>query len=202
MPDHPCYRACVEATEPEIINTPAENTRKLARIGDRVFALILDTIALLPIYFLAGCVLGVWFGTYANGAFSLNGGPFFLYLLVLTILWVVYYMVCEVSFRATIGKAIVGIEIGSAESYPYAAEQAVRRNLMRPIDAIGFYLLGFLMAVSSKRHQTIGDRVAGTAVYEKESPDRRRAIWIGVAFFIGGVLLNAIFQHYAVPINQ
>ena len=192
----------MEATESEIINAEAEEARKLARVGDRVFALILDTFALLPIYFLAGCILGVWFGTYSNGSFSLYGGPFFVYLLVLTIVWVAYYVVCEASFRATIGKAIVGIEIGSAESYPYAAEQAVRRNLMRPIDAIGFYLLGFLMAVSSKRHQTIGDRVAGTAVYENESPNRRKAIWVGVAFFVGCVILNAVFQHYAVPISH
>jgi uncharacterized RDD family membrane protein YckC len=192
----------MEAVQSETIEVQPQKVPKIARIGDRVMALILDTVALLPIYFLVGCVLGVWFGSYSEGTFELPWGPTFLYLFVLTVIWIVYYAVSEASYKGTVGKYIVGIEIGSAGPLQFSAEQAFRRNLLRPVDAIGFYLLGFLVALSSKQRQTIGDRVAGTIVCEKERVNRRQAVWVWIAFFVGGVILNAVFRHYAVPVNQ
>lgn len=192
----------METLEQESTETQPQKSPRIARIGDRVFALFLDFVVLLPIYFLAGCILAIWFGNYSTGSFELRGGPFFLYLLVTTAVWVIYYAICEANFRKTIGKWIVGIEIRPAGPLPFSAEQAWRRNLLRPIDAIGFYLLGFLVANSSKRNQTIGDKVANTIVYEEERPNREEAVWAGIAFLLGGIALNIIFGFFAVPVNR
>jgi len=196
----------VETLESEKVETQPQKTPQIARMIDRFFALVLDTVALLPIYFLAGCILGVWFGVYYSKPFQMHfelyGGPFFLYLFVLTGIWVIYCAISEASFRKTIGKSIVGIEIWPAGSLPFSAEQAWRRNLLRPVDAIGFYLLGFLVANSSRRKQTIGDKVADTVVCRKEQLNRAKAVWIGVAFFASGIILNVIFGLLAVPASR
>lgn len=197
--------SCVEPLETEQIAALAKPP-KVARLSDRVLALILDTVALLPIYYLVGCFLAAWIGTYSftmplQVSFDLHGGPFFLYLLLLTVVWIAYYAICEATFRKTIGKSIVGIEVQPAGFLPFSAEQAWRRNLLRPLDAFGFYLLGFLAANSSKRHQTIGDKVANTIVCEEERPNRRKAAWGGIAFFVGGVVLNILFGYLFIGIR-
>jgi hypothetical protein len=75
--------------------------------------------------------------------------------------------------------------------------QVVIRNVLRPIDAIGLYLVGFIVAVKSKDTQRIGDIVGGTIVCEYKT---RRGIstllwitWLVVVFTCCLVL-----QHFAV----
>jgi uncharacterized RDD family membrane protein YckC len=183
------------------IETP-QGSLRIARIGDRVLAAIIDTIALLPIYFLAGSCIGVWFDSYHDGTFKLTGGPALLFFLVIAVIWIVYYVVGESSFRGTIGKHVAGIEVGSMGSLSLTFSQVFTRNILRPIDAIGLYLVGFLVALSSKQDQRIGDKVAGTIVYEKDVTNRARAVFLWIAFVVGGLILNAVFRHFAVPINQ
>ena len=42
--------------------------------------------------------------------------------------------------------------------------KALTRNLLRPVDALLGYVLGFVVAVASRHRQRIGDHVAGTVV--------------------------------------
>ena len=43
----------------------------------------------------------------------------------------------------------------------------IGRTLLRPIDAMGGYLVGWLIAVVSTRRQRLGDHAAGTLVVRR-----------------------------------
>ena len=43
------------------------------------------------------------------------------------------------------------------------------RNLVRPIDAVLNYLLGWVLALCSSRRRRLGDHLAGTLVVSAES---------------------------------
>jgi len=83
----------------------------------------------------------------------------------LTLLWVAYYAVLEGLFGATIGKRIAGVRVTDLEGRRIGWQAAILRNLGRLLDALPFlYLLGGILTLSSKQHQRLGDRFAGTLV--------------------------------------
>jgi uncharacterized RDD family membrane protein YckC len=115
-----------------------------ARMGDRVFAVVLDTIVLFPLLWLVISCVAIAYGLYENGNATMNGGPALLAISGITGLWILYYIVCEGWFAGTPGKHVMGIEVLSNTRAPISLSQAVIRNIVRPVDAIGLYLLGFL----------------------------------------------------------
>lgn len=78
------------------------------------------------------------------------------------ILYVVYFLLFEALTAATPGKLIAGLRVVDTSGRPASPWQAVVRNLFRPLDAAGAYILGGLVAAFSRRKQRIGDRSAGT----------------------------------------
>ena len=108
----------------------------------------------------------------------------------LTALWVAYYAVLEGLFGATVGKRLAGVRVTDMEGRRIGWQAAILRNLGRLLDALPFlYLLGGILTLTSKQHQRIGDRFAGTlvvpaaAVTSLPLPSdvlRRRAIAVAV----------------------
>ena len=83
----------------------------------------------------------------------------------LTLLWVAYYAVLEGLFGQTIGKRLAGVRVTDLEGRPIGWQCAILRNLGRLLDTLPFlYLLGGLLTLSSRLHQRLGDRFAGTLV--------------------------------------
>ena len=95
---------------------------------------------------------------YAAAGFNLGGTPFWLLLAAS----VGYYIVCEAATGATLGKRIVGIRVVGEDGEHITFGAAVVRNLLRFIDGLFFYLVGFLSALLSTRGQRLGDRAAHT----------------------------------------
>jgi uncharacterized RDD family membrane protein YckC len=191
-----CQNLPVQA-EP-IVEIPVQNPRRrLARLGDRIVATFLDGILLFPFFWLAGSCIGVWLGLYDNGNTSLNGGPALLALALFVFLWIAFYVIAEAWFRSTFGKHVMAIEVSSTLRTPITLSQSIIRNVLRPVDAIGFYLLGFIVAASSKQNQRIGDIVAQTIVCERRDERRMRALlWAGL-FLASGVIADWLFMHFA-----
>jgi uncharacterized RDD family membrane protein YckC len=67
----------------------------------------------------------------------------------------------------TLGKKMVGIRVVREDGEHLTVAAAVVRNVVRLVDALVFYLVGFLFAIVSPRGQRLGDRVAGTVVVRK-----------------------------------
>jgi uncharacterized RDD family membrane protein YckC len=199
-PHPPCENPDVQAESQ--IGAPNVPRLRLARIGDRVAAAILDGILLFPFFWLAVSCVGVWLGLYDNGNTSLNGGPAILAMGLFTLLFLAFYVVSEAWFHGTFGKHIMGVEVFSTLRTPITMSQSIIRNLLRLVDAIGLYLVGFIVAVSSKQNQRLGDIAAQTIVCERETSRRGRALlWAG-SFLAFGIIADCLFVHFAGRFNK
>ena len=137
------------------------NQLTIASVGDRMIALIFDRVLIGAILL----VLAAW-ATDAKyklpsspwGAAAVSAGAIFLVTFL-------YHFLCELALLTTVGKAAMGLHVGVEEGQSRLGGVALR-NLLRLVDGIGFYLVGFLFATFSLRRQRIGDRVGHTTVVE------------------------------------
>jgi uncharacterized RDD family membrane protein YckC len=179
------------ATTPLIQGSP----RRIARLGDRVIASFLDLIAVLPVYVLIGFFIGVRTGNYEDGNVSLTGGPA-LELISLGILtWIAYHVTSEYGFNGSLGKRMMGIRVTSADYSTASFGQSVGRNVFRLLGFFGGNLVGFIAAVSSSKHQRLGDRVAGTIVIEEDTR-RGYAVTLWVCWFVLASVGLLVLRYY------
>ena len=139
---------------------------RMATLGDRLIAFALDCTFLFGVFAMVDAWAfmrwGIVDGTELKltlaallVAESLNAAIFFLYLWLL-----------EAMFRATLGKAMVGIRVvQTTDRNPFAA--LAIRNLLRVVDGLVFYLAGAMVAGCSKMNRRLGDICAGTVVIEE-----------------------------------
>lgn len=172
----------------------------MARLGDRLIALILDTIFIAAVLMVASAALLSQRPKVAEGLSILTiasiGAAATLVLVFL------YHWLLEGAFGATMGKAIIGVKVTRFDSgrVPGLAASAVR-NALRIIDALAFYLVGFFVAVFSRGRRRIGDYAANTVVLEHAVSRGERItvtlIWVaGISAAVWGtwVLCPAWFQ--------
>jgi uncharacterized RDD family membrane protein YckC len=139
-----------------------------AGIALRFVAVLLDAvIVFFPLSIVVGLVSGGGYAErgpgYANAGINVGGNAFWLFLA----LGVGYYIVCEAATGTTLGKRMVGIRVVDEDGDRATLGASVIRNLLRLVDALFFYLVGFLFAVTSARGQRLGDRVAHTIVVRR-----------------------------------
>lgn len=132
----------------------------MGSVGDRAIALIFDRLLVASIVL----VVTAW-ATEANYNFSsplLAGAALGGAFVAATFL---YHFIMEGAFLTTVGKAAMGLHVGVEDGRNRAAAVALR-NVLRIVDGIGMYLVGFLFATFSLKRQRIGDRVGSTVVVE------------------------------------
>ena len=137
----------------------------------RFLALVADT---LVISLLDGIVNGTFGVTHVTSgvATTLSSGGFTSFTTQTTVdwpwlalLWVTYYAVLESLFGATIGKGLAGLRVTDLEGRRIGPQAAIVRNLARLLDVLPFgYLLGGILTLTTRQHQRLGDRLAGTIV--------------------------------------
>lgn len=82
----------------------------------------------------------------------------------------VYFVVIEALFGATIGKFAAGIRVVREDGTKLDIGASLIRNVLRVIDVLPFaYLLGAILVWTSPKKQRLGDRVARTVVVEASS---------------------------------
>jgi uncharacterized RDD family membrane protein YckC len=139
-----------------------------AGLPRRFVALTLDSfIVFLPLAIVIGLMTGGGYVEQTEGAVDagvdVSGRAFWLFAL----LWLAYYVFGEALAGATIGKGMVGIRVVDEHGEHPTLGAAIRRNLLRPVDGLFFYLVGAAFALSSPRRQRLGDRVAHTVVVRR-----------------------------------
>ncbi len=76
-----------------------------------------------------------------------------------------YYVLMEGLIGQTVGKMLVGIRvIGEATGRPPGISGAILRTLLRLVDGLFGYLLGYLVVLASPKRQRLGDMAAHTLV--------------------------------------
>jgi uncharacterized RDD family membrane protein YckC len=144
------------------------NEPQNAGIALRFVAVLLDSvIVLLPLVIIVGLLAGGGYAEsgdgYANAGVNVDGKTSLLMLA----LALGYYVACEAATGMTLGKRMVGIRVVAEDGQHVTFAAAVVRNLLRLIDALFFYLVAFLFAVTSFRGQRLGDRAAHTIVVRR-----------------------------------
>ena len=165
-------------------------------MGDRLIATILDSIVLVVTYAVIGTATAARLGGITDNGFSLTGGPAGVAIGGTLFAGFLYFWLAEGSFGATLGKGIIGIQVRENAGRLCGMKAALIRNLLRIFDAVGMYLVGFLIAIFSKRRQRLGDHVADTVVVEREPGKAVRAILVLVWFAtISAGLAGAYLVH-------
>lgn len=167
--------------EPNGYPTPAVRTERDV-VGERVAAALVDLGVVFPLYY-----TGMYLYTGTSGVPSTEavfGGlfwfifqvfglmPFFLFrhghpfLLFLSgaLLWGVYATALELVFGRTLGKRVTSLVVATPEGGRPSPGSIAVRNVLRVVDGLLFYLVGFLFVVLTDRRQRLGDLVADTVV--------------------------------------
>ncbi len=170
-----------------------------ARLGDRLIAVILDTLFVSSILLVsAAAVFSRWPRMIESTSFMMLIAAISVATVVVVFL---YYWLLEGTFGATMGKAIVGVRVTRQDgSVPGLGSSAIR-NAFRLLDALPFYLIGFFVAVFSRGRRRIGDYAARTFVLEHAAPLGERIavvfLWLaGISAAVWGAwtLCPAWFQ--------
>jgi uncharacterized RDD family membrane protein YckC len=137
-----------------------------ARLGDRFIAIILDTLFLFALIFVIAALISLRWSTVQDLGLS---EPMLLALGASSAILIVflYHWLLEGAFGATMGKAIVGVRVLNQRGGLPGLRSSAVRNVVRLLDAVPFYLLGFFVAVFSPARRRIGDYAAHTVVLEQ-----------------------------------
>ena len=139
---------------------------RITHLGDRLLAMFLDGILLIPVFALLGIYAGSRWGGLTGNGFSLEGAPALAVIAAAVTIALIYFIVLEGLLGRTIGKALLGIQVRRSDGSAVSIRHSFIRNLIRPIDAIGVYLVGLAFALFTRRRQRLGDLAAGTVVID------------------------------------
>jgi uncharacterized RDD family membrane protein YckC len=189
--------APISLTTPKTEAQPFVGGPSLAAMGDRAIAAVLDSIAIATLFVPVGMWAAVrWGGVTPNG-FELHDIAAFFTFSMIGILWLLYYWLFEGTFGATLGKLVMNMRVRLVDGSNIGLRKSLIRNLLRMIDAIAVYLVGFLVALLSRKRQRLGDHVAGTIVVQGSAGKAVRVsatlAWVAViaACFIAAYKLHA-----------
>ena len=133
-------------------------------VGSRIAAAIVDSIVGIVVYFLlAALFLG---GAGATGDEGAAAGGFFISFFILPFaVFTLYYLLLEGLWDGyTIGKKVMGIKVVKESGGQISVGDSLLRNILRFIDGLFYYLVGFVFMAMSDRKQRLGDRIASTVV--------------------------------------
>ncbi len=175
---------------------------RISRLGDRLIAVLLDTFLMGAAFAVIGMFVASKFklgGVTAKG-FSMEGKSAIITIGLTIIFGFLYYWILEGLLGATLGKAMIGIKIIKRDGTKCDFKSSLIRNLLRIIDIIGVYLVGFFIALFSKFRQRLGDHLANTVVIEMKIGKNLRALfvilWVAA---IGGGIWFAYSIHSGIP---
>ena len=129
---------------------------------------------------------------------------------VQTLLWLVYYIVPESLFGASMGKMLCGLCVVRVDGRPLGIGAVVARNVLRLVDVLpGLYLIGGLSVLITTNSQRVGDRWAGTTVVARDvalaqDPRATRRPPPGAgrmlrAFLVAALLFTIAFDYFGRP---
>jgi uncharacterized RDD family membrane protein YckC len=136
--------------------------------GRRILAIIVDSIVLA----VPALLLSALFGTTSSGggeaSVSVEGVAALVVALLSLVIFFGYFIIMEGYLGQTLGKMLFGIKVVREDdgAVPGIGAAAIR-TVMRIIDGIGSYLVGFIAVLVSSKNQRLGDMVAHTLVVRK-----------------------------------
>lgn len=161
----------------DLIETPenVELQRRLAGIGSRFIAGFLDNLLIVLMYlvvFILLLVVGI--NVVADIGFSSTAEMWALAIIILTaflIYWGYFILFEMLTNGQSPGKKYMKIRVVQVEGSGISFNSIAIRNLLRVVDAIGFYAVAGIAMFVTKKVQRLGDLAAGTVVISEEVPN-------------------------------
>ncbi|MBP2017404.1 putative RDD family membrane protein YckC [Symbiobacterium terraclitae] len=158
--------------DPIRIDTPESVDLSLepAGLGSRFLAALIDALVQYGVIFALMLVTLPSFSIAAifeeATAFATINFVLAILLVAVALLFFLYKLLLEALWNGqTLGKRAVGIRVVQANGMPVTFLQVVIRNLLRIIDYLpGYYLIGSICVLATRRRQRLGDLAAGTVV--------------------------------------
>src|SRR5690348_9808541 len=137
----------------------------LASEGDRIVAVIIDTILIFVVSLVIVIpllLLGGFFGFFGSYAFVFFG-PI---TLLSWLLWLLYFTYFESTSGQTLGKQLMNIRVVDETTMQHLDfARSFVRNILRIVDWLPFfYLIGFILIATNSKKQRIGDMAARSIV--------------------------------------
>jgi uncharacterized RDD family membrane protein YckC len=165
---------------PPVETTAPVSGPPLASLGDRLIAVLIDSLLIGSAFLVAGMWIATRWGGLTESGFSIEGGPALLAMAATLLVGLLYYWLCEGLFGATLGKGIMGIAVRRADGRKCDLAAALVRNFLRIVDGLAAYLVGFLIALFSPSRQRLGDHLAKTIVVQTKTAVPVRAVLVTV----------------------
>jgi uncharacterized RDD family membrane protein YckC len=130
-------------------------------LGRRTVGIIIDGIIV------AALDTGLFFAmaTHTGSNYSLSGSKALLYYVLAFAVLVLYHSIFESTSGATPGKFITGVRVRATDGSRAGFGRCLVRNVLRIIDGLFYYLVGWIIAmVSGPRRTRLGDMAGGTVV--------------------------------------
>lgn len=140
---------------------------RLAKLGDRFNAFVVDTVVLFGLFAMADAWIFMRWSSFDKAELSLTAASLLAVFVTNAAIFFIYTCVLEASCGATVGKIIVGIRVVRTGRRGALSAAAIR-NLLRFVDAVGLYVIGAIVAGCSPWRQRLGDLSAGTMVVEEQ----------------------------------
>ena len=194
--------APTSSTPPKAATQPLVDDYVLAAMGDRAIAALLDSIVTAILIVPVGMWAAVrWGGVTPNG-FELQGTAAFFTFFMIGSFWLLYYWLFEGMFGTTLGKLVMQVKVQRRDGSNIGFGKSLIRNLLRVVDGIGLYLVGFLVALLSSKKQRLGDHVAGAIVVRSNAAKAARvAATVALVAVIAACFVTAYKLHAGVPRN-
>lgn len=134
---------------------------KTAGIAVRGVEAFIDLVVCYVMLYVVAAITGK---TIPGGGFNLTGAPF----IVGVGLCLAYYIVLEATWGATLGKLATNLRVvRENDGGPIDWSASIIRNVLRLIDGLVLYAVGFIAICASDKRQRLGDRAAGTIVVRR-----------------------------------
>jgi len=137
--------------------------------GSRIVAIIVDLIILSVVSFIIALPFGTLTLTFPfmfsyTRSLAPSNAIFVPSEVLYILLMLLYFTYFEGTSGQTLGKKIKGIKVVKENGDPQSLVDALIRTILRIIDGIAFYLVGFIVIQVSEKKQRLGDKAAGTIV--------------------------------------
>jgi uncharacterized RDD family membrane protein YckC len=145
----------------------------LAGIGSRFIATLMDWLILLGAFIVLGLMAAVILpALHFLGALSQKWAVGILIVIIFLAIWGYFALFEAFGNGRTPGKRVAKIRVIHQSGRAVSFVEALGRNLVRYVDYLpGFYALGVLVMFLNRRHQRLGDMVAGTLVVRDRELD-------------------------------
>lgn len=144
-----------------------------AGVGRRAVAVIVDLAVMSPVLLPVLRTFGETTTTitpagttYYNYSIGLPG------LVLATLVLVTYHTVLEGLFGRTVGKLVTGLVVVGDDGSRIGLGTALKRNAVRVVDGLFFYLVAAIAVWASPTNQRFGDRAARTTVVRHATEPR------------------------------